>query len=60
MIRLNFEKIAWDFMKVLFFYEFKHSSIDTANERCYNSGVLRRKGKRESRKVIERLPGKPF
>ena len=22
MMRLNFEKIAWDFMKVLFFYEF--------------------------------------
>ena len=34
--------------------------LDTANKRCYNSGVLRRKGKRESRKVIERLPGKPF
>ena len=34
--------------------------LDSAKNWCYNYGVLRRKGKRESRKVIERLPGKPF
>ena len=34
--------------------------LDAANKRRYNSGVLRRKGKRESRKMIGRLPGKPF
>ena len=27
---------------------------------CYNRAVLRRKGKRESREVIEQLPGKLF
>ena len=34
--------------------------LDTAKNMCYNRAVLRRKGKRESREVIERLPGKPF
>ncbi len=47
-------------IKVLSFREFYHSTLDTANKWCYNYGVLRRKGKRESREVIEQLPGKLF
>ena len=52
MMSQNQEIVA----EVLFFCEYWHSSIDTANAWCYNSGVLRRKGKRRA----ARLPGKPF
>ena len=56
LLRSIFDKIAEAVTKVLFFCEFWHSTLDSAKKSCYNSGVLRRKGKRRA----ARLPGKPF
>ena len=41
--------------EVLFFREYWHSAIDTAKKWCYNSGVLRRMGKRRAQGSPESL-----